>query len=74
MAACERRGRLRLHDGPLMGTVEDEGRPDWLPAKFENEEALAKSYRELEQRFTELAGEKRALEESLSSSDAGPYR
>ena len=41
------------------------------PYKFENEEALAKSYREFEQRFTELAGEKRALEASLSSSDEG---
>ena len=52
-----------------MGNLEDDGRPDWLPEKFNSPEVLAKSYRELEQAYTRLSTEKRELEEGLNSSD-----
>ena len=54
-----------------MGNLEDDGRPDWLPEKFNSPEMLAKSYRELEQAYTRLSTEKRELEEDLNSSDDG---
>lgn len=41
-------------------------RPEWLPAKFKDEEAFAKSYSELENRLREQGEERNALETQLT--------
>lgn len=42
-------------------------RPEWLPENFKSPEDLAKSYAESQRKITELANEKKGLEESVQS-------
>lgn len=44
-----------MPDEPQEATGQPQERPAWLPDKFENEEAFARSYRELESRLTQEA-------------------
>lgn len=44
---------------------EEAQRPEWLPDKFENEEAFAKSYSELERKLSQQGEERSALESQL---------
>lgn len=46
---------------------EDNQRPEWLPENFESPEALARSYSEAQKKITELAQEKKGLEESINA-------
>ena len=41
-------------------------RPAWLPDNFENEEAFAASYKEAQKKITELAQEKKGLEDAFA--------
>lgn len=45
---------------------EEDGRPEWLPENFESPEALAKSYRELQGRFTQESQARAALEDNYA--------
>src|SRR5215467_4139188 len=49
-------------------------RPAWLPAKFKNAAALAKSYQEAERELSRLREEKNRLEQRLVEAEARGLR
>lgn len=52
-------------DPDLVEGQDNPERPEWLPENFKSPEDLAKSYAESQRKITELAQEKRGLEESI---------
>lgn len=54
-------------EGADLPEGEDNQRPEWLPENFDSPEALARSYSEAQRKITELAQEKKGLEESITT-------
>jgi hypothetical protein len=48
-------------------TIEETGRPAWVPEKFESPEAFVQSYTEMESRLTREAQDRAALEQRLDT-------
>jgi hypothetical protein len=55
-----------IEGGELAGPVEP-GRPDWLPAQFQNGEAFVKSYHEAQGRISQLSEKQQEIEETLNA-------
>lgn len=54
-------------DPDLVEGQDNPERPEWLPENFDSPESFAASYKEAQRKITELATEKRGLEESINS-------
>lgn len=59
-----------VENQPANGENSTVERPDWLPEKFENPEALAKAYTELEKKFTQKSQTDQQPQQEQPSQDA----